>query len=332
MSLDDDVLILYDLSAAQLLVDFEGPADVAFRRIVAAYVASAETRPRLQQVLDVVRFGLLLGLGHRQAEFADREEAPERLLDALTAHLLEDFRWDARENFSRLVVPYHVAVKLDVDPVKLFAGAREVALPNGAHYLDIFIKESPVFKSLDAMSVREVMGPHGVRYEHYSTRAMTTIPLGVAPVARRAAFAWTFSGTCARGHDFMAPDLAAHARGQYLLDNASGSAHVLLDLVEDPLYSELRAVIAIACPHLNTRDQTELATRVYPLSCDPSPRGDRYRMGEPPRCPRCGAERTNEWSALRPARPWPLEWPTLARWRALSASERTDLVRSSAQI
>src|SRR6266849_7563201 len=56
----------------------------------------------------------------RMAALAVREQSGERIMKGLVALIIEDFKFDFRDNLRRLAPLYHSAEKIGVDPSPIF--------------------------------------------------------------------------------------------------------------------------------------------------------------------------------------------------------------------
>ncbi len=109
---------------------------------------------------------LFLAFSHRMAILAVRENSERRLFEGLIAHVIEDFRDDARDNLVQLSLLYHSASKIRLKPVALFDRAAALATPKAAEYIRDFARRSPELRRIEAMRFRETMTPEGFSYEY----------------------------------------------------------------------------------------------------------------------------------------------------------------------
>jgi predicted proteasome-type protease len=105
---------------------------------------------------------LYLTFSERMAVLAVRENSQARLWQALLAQVVEDFRWDYRENLMVLSVVYHSAKKIGADAKELFQRAADLAGARAADYLRAFSLHP---RSIRSMGYREVIAEDGFRYQ-----------------------------------------------------------------------------------------------------------------------------------------------------------------------
>jgi hypothetical protein len=107
-------------STAQLTRPEETALDRTFRGVAQTYLAS-ETDARSQMRSEVPDDGrVLLVLSSRAASAAKSMGQPHLLEIALAGHLLEDFKWDVRENIRLLDPIWNIAREADIDAADLF--------------------------------------------------------------------------------------------------------------------------------------------------------------------------------------------------------------------
>lgn len=107
----------------------------------------------------------LFAFSVRMAALAVREDSRQHLLEGLVALVLEDYRYDYRDNVVCLGPIYHSAVKIGIDPIKLFAEAASFANNRASDVIANFPSRPPEKRGLKAMGYKESSGPDGFRYE-----------------------------------------------------------------------------------------------------------------------------------------------------------------------
>ena len=116
-------------------------ADVTFRNDLMAAIEDGE---RLR----------LLSMSEILAEEAYNRKSEAYLEAALILHLIEDFKWDARENSIYLAVIWYVAKKLGIDAKKLFNKVIEFSsAASGKHLLE-FVNGPDYVKDLRSMGLK----------------------------------------------------------------------------------------------------------------------------------------------------------------------------------
>ncbi len=141
------------------------PLDDEISEIVNAFLQAAPAE-REAAYGKVNRSSLFLGFSERMAILAVRKNSERPLFEGLIAHVIEDFRFDARENLVRLSLLYHSASKIGLDPIALFDRAAALATPKAAKYIRDFARRSPELRRIEAMRFRETITPEGFSYEY----------------------------------------------------------------------------------------------------------------------------------------------------------------------
>lgn len=90
--------------------------------------ADAGTRSDIASYVEDKFCFAFLWFAKLMAEKAVRESCPEAIWDGLMAILIENGRFDFRENVPRLVLLHHSATKLGLDCADLFARASRLAV------------------------------------------------------------------------------------------------------------------------------------------------------------------------------------------------------------
>lgn len=127
--------------------------------------AAHDERLRMINNMQGENSGFLFAFGERMAALAVREHSGQRLLEGLVALVLEDYKFDPRDNIVCLAPLYHSAVKIGVDPVSLFTKATSYAKNEAADAIAHFPSRPPELRSLESMGYKESYGPDGFRYE-----------------------------------------------------------------------------------------------------------------------------------------------------------------------
>ena len=109
---------------------------------------------------------LFLAFGTRMAILGARENSENRLFEGLMAHVLEDLRYDYRENLIRLSLLHYSAFKIGLNPYDLFQRAAAFATPETADLLLGYGRRKPGIGLIESMGYKEVMTPDGVSYEY----------------------------------------------------------------------------------------------------------------------------------------------------------------------
>jgi hypothetical protein len=133
------------------------PVDRDFERLARSYWAADEsTRAAIRAAVPDKDRLLILALGERATDLALWERDAQRLEDALAAHCIEGFRWDARENLIRLAPIWYVAEQLEISASALFESAAERASPEGAQVIREYASRPAASKTLRSMSLEVV--------------------------------------------------------------------------------------------------------------------------------------------------------------------------------
>jgi hypothetical protein len=98
-------------------------------------------------------------------DFPLRNPLPHR--ERVAAHLLygsiENLRMDYRDTLIGLCAAYHIALKVALDPSKLFREAAAVSLPEYAELLAGFLRRDPRDRTLAAFGWKDESSPERIR-------------------------------------------------------------------------------------------------------------------------------------------------------------------------
>jgi hypothetical protein len=108
---------------------------------------------------------LFLSFSRRMAILGARENSENRLFEGLMAHVIEDFRYDYRENLIVLSLLHYSAFKIGLNPYDLFHRAAAFATPETADRLLRYGRRKPGVGLIESMGYKEVVTPDGVSYE-----------------------------------------------------------------------------------------------------------------------------------------------------------------------
>lgn len=134
----------------------EIPADVdsEFAALASEFRAADKTTQ------DAVRAGLtrddsgsLMALGARSAEWALSSRSEQEIINSLSAHAMEDFRVDRRDNDRHLVLTWYAAEELKLDPRKVFKASKPLFSRQGASLLMSYVNGPSYTKTLKAMGM-----------------------------------------------------------------------------------------------------------------------------------------------------------------------------------
>jgi hypothetical protein len=135
-------------------------------KIINIFVNSpSDGRRELIDALNSDHTFVLLAFAERMAALGVRERSRQRLFEGLIAIVIENFRYDTRENILILSLLNHSCVKIGVDPVELFREAASFADQEAADELNQFVKRPPESKGIKSMGYKEVMAQDGFRYQ-----------------------------------------------------------------------------------------------------------------------------------------------------------------------
>jgi hypothetical protein len=113
--------------------------DGRFSEIARAYrKADPALRQQVREQIPMEYWLPLLQLGDRCAEWALVDKDPLHLEDGLTAHCLEDFRFDAHEDLVHLSRLWYAGKTLHADTVGLFNQIGRLGSPHGLQELSNF--------------------------------------------------------------------------------------------------------------------------------------------------------------------------------------------------
>jgi hypothetical protein len=126
--------------------------------------ARPEQRAVFSSVLNVDHCSVLVLFSERMAMFGAREGSYSSLLKGLIALAMVDLNLDLREILLIFPLHYHSALKIGIDPARLFQEAAEYAGSEVAEHLRRFPMRDPKDKTLGSMGYKEVDTPNGVAY------------------------------------------------------------------------------------------------------------------------------------------------------------------------
>jgi hypothetical protein len=147
-----------------------GYLDRHFSALVRSYRDSGEsTREEIRaSIYDKSVSLLVLGFSDRFATIAARYNDITTLRDALMAHVLEDFRYDPRENVLRLAIIDHVAERYFDDETGLLSSALPYCSDRAREQMTEFFSRPKQLRSLRCMHVLEAQTPDGVAFTYQS--------------------------------------------------------------------------------------------------------------------------------------------------------------------
>jgi hypothetical protein len=141
-----------------------GPLDERLGQIVDRFMAaSPEQRQMLLAALEKPQRSLFGIFGHREATLGIRTGSRERLLRGLVGVAIAHQALDRGSLDAALAVPHHIARKMDVNPVDLFAEAAGYVGGEIADYLREYGRRSDI--GLRQFGWREIKTPDGVKYK-----------------------------------------------------------------------------------------------------------------------------------------------------------------------
>lgn len=98
---------------------------------------------------------LLLSISGRLAEEAYNHKSKDYIEAALILHLIENFKWDIRENIIYLTIIWHVAKELGMDPRQLFTKAVMISSEEAGKALTNYLDRPD--NTLDAMGLQAIV-------------------------------------------------------------------------------------------------------------------------------------------------------------------------------
>ncbi len=131
---DDQLSIILDLTS-------RFNTDVAFRNDL---MAAIEDEERLR----------ILSMSEILAEEAYNHKSEAYLEAALILHVIENFKWDARENSIYLAIIWYVAEKLGIDAKKLFNKVIDLNTAGSGRHLLEFVNGPDYIRSLKSMGLK----------------------------------------------------------------------------------------------------------------------------------------------------------------------------------
>lgn len=101
----------------------------------------------------------------RMACLAVREKSEKYIFEGLIAHVIENGKFDWRENILVLSLLYHSAIKIGADPVLLFNKAAALAEGEIKEIIRNFPNRAPEDRSIEAMGYVESESEQGFCYK-----------------------------------------------------------------------------------------------------------------------------------------------------------------------
>jgi hypothetical protein len=145
--------------------DLPSVVDDRFSVIVNRFMeADAEKRERFSASLNDSERSLFGIFGHRGATLAARQKSETQLLQGLVGTVIANYKIPEKRRVEvALAVYYHVARKLDLNPIELFENAAVYANEEFASKLLSFSRKPGV--TLNSYGWREITTPDGVKYK-----------------------------------------------------------------------------------------------------------------------------------------------------------------------
>lgn len=140
------------------------PVDDEISKIINIFLASKLDASKISFSKAKTSF-LFLAFSERMAILGVREPSENRLFEGLVAHVIEDFRYDPRENLLVLSLLYYSALKIGLNPVNLFQKVAGFATPKSANYILEYARREPEAQDIHLMGYKEVVTPDGFSYE-----------------------------------------------------------------------------------------------------------------------------------------------------------------------
>jgi hypothetical protein len=140
------------------------PVDDEIAKLISIFIAATplERKTVSEEVAKLELTFAFLAFSERMAILGIRENSESRLFEGLMAHVIEDFRYDDRENLLVISLLYHSAVKIGLNPVDLFQKAAAFARPEAANFILRFAQNP---RSIHSMGYKEIMNPEGFSYK-----------------------------------------------------------------------------------------------------------------------------------------------------------------------
>jgi hypothetical protein len=127
--------------------------------------ASPQQRKSVSDVLDESLCTALFFFAERMAMLSVRRHSDPILLHGLLALVIIGPRSDQRELLMVLSLIYRSAIRLQVDPERLFRTAVHHAVDQNTRDLILgYLQRSPENRSIESMGYREFEGPSGIVY------------------------------------------------------------------------------------------------------------------------------------------------------------------------
>lgn len=140
-------------------------SDNLFKRLVEIYHdSSQEVKQLIRARISDDMSMLILGFSDRFSVLAARLKRKELLLIAISAHVLEGFTFDDRENIIRIGLINHVAKKIGIPLSELILQVSDSASGRVKEGFDNFLKRSEEMNHLNSFGIKEIETEEGVDY------------------------------------------------------------------------------------------------------------------------------------------------------------------------
>lgn len=141
------------------------PVDDIVEALIGRYgSADTDRRRAVENKLTIEARHILLQYSWERATHAVRQRSPQIISQGLAALAIENGRLDPRDSIVRMDVLYRSAVKIGVNPTRLFEDAAQLALnPQFKHEMQAFPARSPTDRHFSV--IQENMTEDGFAYE-----------------------------------------------------------------------------------------------------------------------------------------------------------------------
>ncbi len=147
---------------------------------------------------------------------------------------------------------------------------------------------------------------------------------------------FNFKHTCKNcDYSFLSLNLPEESYGLFIPITKKGE-QAFLNSIEDQVFDELGILFdqqKTKFSWINDFNDVEIFHWIFKISCDPSPLGLVYWLGELPWCPLCGSHEIESWGETNPRRISEKHLPVVThdRWNQLSLEQKKQAIDKAIQ-
>ena len=145
-----------------------------------------------------------------------------------------------------------------------------------------------------------------------------------------------FNYTCSNcGNKFLSPGLPDQAYGLFLIRTVKNEI-AFLDSFEDKVFDELKRLFdqeKVSYIWIDESNWVKIFHLIFSMTCDLSPLGSVYRIGQSPICPQCHSHDMASWIQTNPPQIGEEDLPVVTHeaWNKLSLEEKKATIEKGIQ-